>query len=257
MKHLCKNCNNEFEGKFCNQCGQNIKENNRLSSSEAIKDFVTTTLSSDKILIKTFIDLVRQPGMVGLAYIRGQRKKFVKPIQYLVIMLTLVAILDWLFVGSDIIKANARKIDFPFLSLQLNHSFSVWVYRFGTEYRLSISFAHALLFPAALMLVFRKYNYSFIELLSVNYYYFATGFFLVYMMMVWSKIFGSSSLDILTVYVFFFVYMVWAYYHFYDAETKFSYLLKIVWCFLLLNIIRIIAVFLFCWLFPVPMNVGI
>jgi len=178
--NTCKNCNNEFEGKFCNQCGQNIKENNRLSSGEAIKDFVATTLSSDKILIKTFIDLVRQPGTVGLAYIRGQRKKFVKPIQYLVIMLTLVAILDWLFAGSDIIKMNTQKINFPFLPFQLNHSFCVWTYRFGTEYRMSVSFAHALLFPAALLLVFRKYSYSFIELLSVNYYCFATGFFLIY-----------------------------------------------------------------------------
>lgn len=252
----CNNCQNQFEGKFCNQCGQSLKENTRLSSKEAIYDFATTTLSFDKILIQTFTALILKPGMVGLAYIQGQRKKFVKPIQYLVIMLTLVAILDWLFVGSDIIKTNARKLDIPFLSLQLNHSFSVWIYRFGTEYRLSVSFAHAILFPMALLLVFKKYSYTFVELLSVNYYYFSTAFFLVYLMMIWSKVFGTAGLSVLTVYCFFFIYMVWAYYRFYNDETKWGYLMKIVLCFVLLNIIRMVAVFTFCWLFPVPLNVS-
>jgi len=76
------------------------------------------------------------------------------------------------------------------------------------------------------------------------------------MMMVWSKVFGTASLDVWIVFTAFFLYMVWAYYHFYDAETNRSYLLKIIWCITLLNIVRLLAVFLFCWLFPVPMNVG-
>jgi len=80
----CKNCGNEFEGKFCNYCGQKNFEK-RFTIKDILHDFFHSFTHVDSGIIFLFKELFFRPGIVAKEYIEGKRKKYFSPLQYLVI----------------------------------------------------------------------------------------------------------------------------------------------------------------------------
>ncbi len=84
----CSTCGNNFEGNFCNNCGQKA---NASASASAInfKSFSKTIIKSffevDKGFIHTFIELLKKPDIVISKYIKGEGSCYTNPAKLLFI----------------------------------------------------------------------------------------------------------------------------------------------------------------------------
>src|SRR3954471_590669 len=83
--HLCKNCENEYTEDFCNRCGQ--KTPHRISMQHIGHDLLHAFTHADKGVVHLFIQLFKHSGGVEREYIiEGKRKKYLRPLQYLLII---------------------------------------------------------------------------------------------------------------------------------------------------------------------------
>jgi len=90
-QHSCKNCENLFEGRFCNVCGQ--KTAHRLDVSHIWHEVIHLFTHADKGIFAFIPKIITQPGIIALDYVEGKRKKYFNPLQYLVIIIGIVTFL--------------------------------------------------------------------------------------------------------------------------------------------------------------------
>ncbi|MFS4493794.1 DUF3667 domain-containing protein [Maribacter sp. 2308TA10-17] len=90
----CKNCERPLrtDYSFCSNCGARIVQN-RLTFKNLWYDVTERYFNVDNTFIKTFLHLFTKPEIVIGGYIQGIRKKYLNPISYLGIALTLSGIL--------------------------------------------------------------------------------------------------------------------------------------------------------------------
>ena len=87
----CKNCGEDFEGNFCNHCGQKkfaSKVNFKIFSSWIIDAF-----DYHSGLINTFLHLQTKPGVLVHDFLAGKTKSYFNPVTYLLISFSLAIIL--------------------------------------------------------------------------------------------------------------------------------------------------------------------
>ncbi len=85
---ICKNCGNEFEGNFCNQCGQK-KIEGRFTIKEILHNFFHNFTHLDRGFLYLAKELYVKPGIISKEYIDGKRKKYFNPFQYLILVVAL------------------------------------------------------------------------------------------------------------------------------------------------------------------------
>ena len=79
----CKNCQTEFQGNFCPQCGQSIKDYNR-PFGFMIYDLMGNIFAFDTRLWRTFKAVLFQPGKMAHEFIVGHRVKYMPPFRFYV-----------------------------------------------------------------------------------------------------------------------------------------------------------------------------
>lgn len=86
----CKNCHTELEQQFdyCSYCGAKIIRN-RLTLKNLFEHLSETFFNYDNKLLRTIIDLFKKPDVVMLNYIEGVRKRYVNPISFFGLALTI------------------------------------------------------------------------------------------------------------------------------------------------------------------------
>lgn len=86
----CKNCHNPLleSNDYCSSCGARIIRN-RLTIRNLFEHLSETFFNYDNKLLRTFIALFTKPDDVIGGYINGVRKKYVNPISYLGLSLTI------------------------------------------------------------------------------------------------------------------------------------------------------------------------
>ncbi len=89
----CLNCGNEFEGRFCNQCGQKASVK-KISLSGIFSETFRIITNTDRGLFYNFINLSRRPKRVIEGYLSGKRKPVFQPVQYAVLGVTLLTLVD-------------------------------------------------------------------------------------------------------------------------------------------------------------------
>lgn len=75
---VCKNCETEFTGHYCNNCGQSVKDFDR-PFKVLIFDVVGTMWAFDTRLFKTLKAIFLKPGQVPLDYVNGKRARYMPP----------------------------------------------------------------------------------------------------------------------------------------------------------------------------------
>jgi len=162
MTTNCKNCNHNFEGNFCNNCGQtsNTHEINFKSIAHEIQHSI---FHVDKGILYTTKKLFQSPGQTIREYLNGKRVKHFKPFAYIFILSTIYALLtrlshkstfltDFLYGFNESTTDKKSKID-----LGLVGEFVQWMsnhYAYTTLLVIPIiSFASYLCF------IKTKYNY--------------------------------------------------------------------------------------------------
>ena len=89
----CKNCGTRLgeTEDYCSACGAKVIRN-RLTIRNLWGDFTEQFLNYDNKLLKTFVQLFRNPEDVIGSYINGTRKKYVNVVSYFALALTLSGI---------------------------------------------------------------------------------------------------------------------------------------------------------------------
>lgn len=86
----CKNCHTELDEKddYCKKCGGKVIRK-RLSFKNLFEHLSETFFNYDNKLLRTFIQLFKQPEDVIVGYINGVRKRYINPISFFGLSLTI------------------------------------------------------------------------------------------------------------------------------------------------------------------------
>src|SRR5688572_3875486 len=77
---VCKNCSNEFQGRFCNQCGEEIIAQHERSILHFLENVFHTITHADSKIFKNLRLILVNPGMLSKNLAIGKRQPFMKPI---------------------------------------------------------------------------------------------------------------------------------------------------------------------------------
>jgi hypothetical protein len=161
MAITCKNCNQHFDGKFCNNCGQsaNTKRLNFHDIWHKLKNIIFKNLH-EGILYSTR-KLLTRPGNTIREYLEGKRVKHYDPISLLIAIAAIYGLLYHYF------KIN------PFIDTMSEDSLTGKITRTNINEWISNHFSllTCLLIPIysiGSFVVFRKQGYNFAEHLYLN-----------------------------------------------------------------------------------------
>ncbi len=79
----CRNCETNFKGNYCPQCGQVLKEFDQ-PFNVLIYDFMGTVFAFDARFFKTLKAVLFHPGKFSFDYMNGKRASYMKPFQFYV-----------------------------------------------------------------------------------------------------------------------------------------------------------------------------
>lgn len=84
-RHTCPSCNNQFVGRYCNQCGEKLLEENDFKIRSIFEQAIGAITNLDSKLFRTLKALFFQPGFLSAKYIQGVRVAYMKPFQIFII----------------------------------------------------------------------------------------------------------------------------------------------------------------------------
>lgn len=80
---VCTNCETNFSGKFCPNCGQAVKEYDK-PFSFVFYNFLGDFFAFDSRFFRTFVALLFKPGFLSKEYIKGRRVRYAPPFRIFV-----------------------------------------------------------------------------------------------------------------------------------------------------------------------------
>ncbi|RYD58013.1 MAG: DUF3667 domain-containing protein [Sphingobacteriales bacterium] len=83
--HTCLNCDNEYAGKFCPQCGQK-SHTHRYTFAAILHDIPHSVFHVDRGLMYTFRQLMYRPGKAIKEFLTGKRVDHFSPFAYLILL---------------------------------------------------------------------------------------------------------------------------------------------------------------------------
>lgn len=83
LEQICKNCETDFKGKFCPNCGQSVKEFER-PFGYLIVDLMGNIFAFDTRFWKTFKAILFSPGKMALEFVKGHRVRYMPPFRFYV-----------------------------------------------------------------------------------------------------------------------------------------------------------------------------
>lgn len=215
----CKNCGSIITDKYCSKCGQEMIAG-RLTVGELLRKFAETITHTEHGIFRLVKELAIHPALVAQEYIEGRRKKYFSPMKYLVVAVSLsailVAYLEMSRVPFEPKFDPASEIDDLVEYRYFNHDYYKY-YLF-----LSIPLAAAISF-----LVFKKSGVSYAENLVLN-TYILSQVVLLHTLLITPLIIYSSSFDdwIILIYMLLAAaYLLWSYFTFFKGN-RFIVLLK-------------------------------
>ena len=162
----CKNCGTpqRTDFNYCPNCGAKVIRN-RLTIKNLFYDVTERYFNLDNTFIKTFVHLFTNPQWVLESYISGVRRKYLNPISYLGIALTLSGLSLFL-----LRKFAFEKIDFGSMGSTLNPEVAKKIMTFSLDFS---SFFFLLYIPVLAVsgwILFNKNKYNFTEFVIVALY---------------------------------------------------------------------------------------
>lgn len=103
----CKNCTHQFEGNFCNSCGQS-SHTHEINLHFVAHEIQHGIIHVDRGFFYTIRELFTRPGDTIRAYIDGKRVEHFKPLTFLLIVSTVYAFLSH-FLNDDTFIDSAIK----------------------------------------------------------------------------------------------------------------------------------------------------
>ena len=188
----CKNClkSQPKDFDFCPECGARVIRN-RLTARNLSQDVVQRYFDIDNTFLQTFIHLITKPEVVIDGYINGVRKKYVNPISYFALALTIAGL--QIFVVR---KFFPEAYDLSSITVDGQEEFANSMMASIQEYSSLITMAMIPLYALMARIVFiniKKYNYT--ELLVVFLYFAAEVGFISFLPFIGALFLGFSYGD--------------------------------------------------------------
>ena len=215
----CKNCSNEFEGRFCNQCGQPAATH-ELNFHFLMHDVQHGLLHLDKGVFFTIKELFTRPGHSIHEYLHGKRAQHFKPISLILVLAGILGLLSHYF-HFDMLSDTVQVVGEGKRAEEIRKSiseFSEWI---SAHY----AFVSLLLLPVftiGTFLSFLKKGYNFVEHLVIN--AFLTGQRLVIRIVLFPIFYllSGDNLKAFSMFVnmIFFVLAVWTFTQIFNTMKK-------------------------------------
>lgn len=106
----CKNCQSEFKGKYCNQCGQKFYTEKDKSVSHLIEESFHFLTHFEGNFFNSLKAVLFRPGKLSAEYSNGIRKKYFKPISFYLMIIILYLIFP-LFQGLNMEMKYYKKLE--------------------------------------------------------------------------------------------------------------------------------------------------
>ena len=156
----CKNCNNQFEGQFCNNCGQSA-DTQRLDFKFLLKNLHKNFLKYfHKGIFYTSRQLFTRPGHSIREYIEGKRVQHFEPIGLLITFAALYGLLYHTF-GINMFSGISDSAVDGKLDLR---SVGNWI----TDHFSLVTLLFVPVYSIGSFLSFRKQDYNFYEHIYLN-----------------------------------------------------------------------------------------
>lgn len=153
MNTLCKNCQNVFNGHYCNVCGQSAKTR-RIDSFFLMEDIEHGILHYDKGIGYSLKRLYKKPGVEIRNYISGKRVGHFRPISLAIILATVYALI-YHFLGVTIINSDNKESIMHLERIMKYYSwyvfFTIPVFAFATKIAFRVkkyNFSELIIFEA-------------------------------------------------------------------------------------------------------------
>lgn len=85
----CKNCGNNFEGKYCNICGEKVYSQKDRSVIHIISEGLHFITHLEGTLFNTIKVIFTKPGKLSEEYCNGVRKRYFKPLSFFLLLVIL------------------------------------------------------------------------------------------------------------------------------------------------------------------------
>ena len=248
--HFCENCGNDFNGGFCNACGQKVAH--RITLKHIFHDIAHAFTHADKGIINLFLQLFVRPGVVAREYIvERKRKKYFNPFQYILIIASIAAFVAInTHFAETTMKAMSPSGNSSKRILEFQHNITQYM----TKYYNFIILLQLPFFALGSFILYRTYKLNYAEHLTLQTFVTAQTSLLGIASMLFMAASGKPGLyagmviGILSV-----VYQVFSYTQFFRepsfkgvvkglAANILGYLLFAVFMFLILMIVAIIIV---------------
>ncbi|MFS4467182.1 DUF3667 domain-containing protein [Maribacter sp. 2210JD10-5] len=161
----CKNCNHTLrtDYSFCPDCGAKVIRN-RLNVKNLWFDITERYFNVDNTFLRTFIHLFTKPEVVIGGYIQGIRKKYLNPISYMGIAITLSGFLVFLM------KRKSDQLDFDVFGTGASSPDLQPLFDFTTDYQAILFVLYIPMMASSAWLAYEQIKYNFTERLTVFIY---------------------------------------------------------------------------------------
>lgn len=215
MNLSCKNCDQDFNGNYCNQCGQSA-ETHRLNFHFLWHDIQHGLFHFDKGVLYTSKQLLTRPGASIREFLEGKRVKHFKPLSLVIILATIYGLLYHYFHINMFYQVDLGNSPNEKAFIE---KYNEWMStHFAWATLISIPF-----YALATFITFRKQGYNFIEHLVLNSFLAAQR--LIVHIITFPLIYFYNStpyMGKIMVFITFidFILMVWGYTQFFNKITK-------------------------------------
>jgi len=83
---ICKNCGNELQENYCTVCGEKRFDKKQLSVKHFVEETFEGVVHFDNKFFRTIKTLFAKPGQLSLDYVEGRRTRYMKPIQFFLVI---------------------------------------------------------------------------------------------------------------------------------------------------------------------------
>jgi len=220
MPIVCKNCGNEFEGAYCNRCGQSA-DTTELNLHFLRDTVIHELLPFDKGILFTLRELFIRPGHAIREYIDGKRVRHIKPLS---LVLVLAGIFGFLFhyfhisILSGAVEVTSSGPDSRNVMAYLDEV-NNWI---AENYAL-VCLVQLPLYALGTFLMFRKKGYNYVSHFVLNAYLTGQRLFLrIVFFPLYYLSNQSGSAKVLSSFINLagFALTVWTLSQFFDKERK-------------------------------------
>lgn len=230
MKTTCKNCGEIIDGNYCSHCGQKTSVG-KITASNILDEVATSVFQINRGFFFTVMALFKRPGSAIKEYLDGQRKKYFKPIAYVLTLSTVYFLVsratgqntwmgDIITGWSNGIIESDENIDVPLVLRWFSKNFA-----YTTLLLLPV-------FSLASFLSFRGLGRNYVEHLVINTYTTGQQAILYSFFALLRTVFDHEILEMLQFSVAF-SYLFWVFWQFFRKGNRMINILRSVLTYIL------------------------